>query len=86
MTALTLSIALVRDTGSSSTDRITSYPAIKGVGQPNTLVIIKEGGATLGIAMADGTGAWSFIPPGLADGAHTLTASQTIAGSTGRQR
>ena len=79
MAAAPLSIALVRDTGTSSTDRITSYPVVKGVGQPNTLVIIKEGGATLGIALTDGTGAWSFIPPGLADGAHTLSASQTAS-------
>ena len=59
--ALTLSIALVSDTGSSSIDRITSNPVVKGVGQANTLVIIKDGGTTLGIAVADATGAWSFI-------------------------
>ena len=45
---------------------------------------IKEGGTMLGTATADGTGAWSFTPAGLADGAHTLTASQTdLAGNTG---
>ena len=34
--------------------------------------------------MADAAGAWSFTPSGLADGAHTLTASQTdLAGNTG---
>ena len=33
---------------------------------------------------ADGTGAWSFTPAGLIDGAHTLTATQTdLAGNTG---
>ena len=79
-----VSMALVSDTGSSSSDKITSNPAVKGVGQANTLVTIKEGGVTLGTAMADGTGAWSFTPAGLADGAHTLTASQTdLAGNTG---
>ena len=79
-----VSVALVADTGSSSTDKITSNPAVKGVGQANTLVTIKEGGVTLGTAMADGTGAWSFTPAGLADGAHILTASQTdLAGNTG---
>ena len=57
-----LGIVLVADTGSSSSDKITSNPAVKGVGQANTLVTIKEGGATLGTAMADGTGAWSFTP------------------------
>ena len=77
-------MALVSDTGSSSTDRITSNPAVKGTGQANTLVTIKEGGATLGTTTADGTGAWSFTPTGLADGVHTLNASQTdLAGNTG---
>ena len=55
-------MALVSDTGSSSTDRITSNPAITGIGQANTLVTIKEGGTTLGTATADSTGAWSFTP------------------------
>ncbi len=83
-TAPAVSMALVSDTGSSSSDKITSNPAVKGIGQANTLVTIKEGGATLGTTMADGTGAWSFTPAGLADGAHTLTASQTdLAGNTG---
>ncbi len=79
-----VSVALVADTGSSSTDRITSNPAIKGTGQANTLVTITEGGVTLGTTMADATGAWSFTPNGLADGAHTFSASQTdLAGNTG---
>ena len=79
-----LSIGLVSDTGVSASDRVTSNPAIKGVGRANTLVTIKEGGITLGTAMADATGAWSFTPVGLADGAHTLSASQTDpAGNTG---
>ncbi len=79
-----ISVALVADTGGSATDAITSNPAVKGVGQANTLVTITEGGVTLGTAMADGSGAWSFTPAGLADGAHTLSASQTdLAGNTG---
>src|ERR1044071_9174219 len=79
-----VSMALVLDTGSSATDNITSNPAVRGTGQVNTLVTIKEGGATLGTTMADGTGAWSFTPAALAEGAHTLTASQTdLAGNTG---
>ena len=77
-------MALVSDTGSSATDKITSNPAIKGTGQANTLVTIKEGGTVLGTTTADSTGAWSFTPAGLADGAHTLTATQTdLAGNTG---
>ncbi|MGE3281273.1 MAG: Ig-like domain-containing protein [Alphaproteobacteria bacterium] len=79
-----VSIALVSDTGSSSNDGVTSDPAVKGVGQANTVVTVKEGGTVLGTTTADGTGAWSFTPSGLADGAHTLTATQTdLAGNTG---
>ena len=84
-TAPALSMALLSDDGSSSTDKITSNPAIKGVGEANTLVTIKEGGTTLGTAMADGTGAWSFTPAWYWPiGAHTFTATQTdLAGNTG---
>ncbi len=82
--ASTVSVALFADTGSSSTDKITSNPTVKGVGQGNTLVTIKEGGVTLGTAMADGTGAWNLTPVGLADGAHVFGVSQTdLAGNTG---
>ena len=82
-----LSIGLVSDTGVSASDSVTSDPAVTGVGQANTLVTIKEGGITLGTAMADATGAWSFAPIGLADGGHTLSASQTDpAGNTGSRR
>ena len=83
-TAPAVSMALVSDTGSSATDKITSNPAVKGVGQANTLVTIKEGGATLGTTTADSTGSLELHPAGLADGAHMLTASQTdLAGNTG---
>jgi hypothetical protein len=79
-----LSIGLVWDTGSSATDIITSNPAIKGTADANTLVTIKEGTTTLGTTTASSTGAWSFTPSGLADGAHILTATETdLAGNTG---
>ena len=83
-TAPTVSIALVSDTGSSATDKITSNPAIKGTGQASTVVTIKEGGTTLGTTTADSTGAWSYTPAGLAEGTHTLAATQTdLVGNTG---
>jgi pimeloyl-ACP methyl ester carboxylesterase/Ca2+-binding RTX toxin-like protein len=80
-----VSMALISDTGSSSNDRITSNPAIRGTGEANTLVTIRAAdGTVLGTVMADDSGAWSFAPTGLADGAHTLTATQTdLAGNTG---
>ncbi len=83
-TAPVVSMMLLSDTGSSPTDKITSNPAVNGLGQANTLVTVKEGGATLGTTTADGTGAWSFTPIGLVDGVHTLSATQTdLAGNTG---
>jgi Ca2+-binding RTX toxin-like protein len=77
-------MALASDTGSSASDKITSNPAVKGTGQANTLVTIKDGGTTLGTTTTSSTGAWSFTPTSLADGAHILIASQTdLAGNTG---
>src|SRR3954447_1147604 len=67
-----LSISLATDTGSSSTDNITTNPAVKGTGQANTLVTIEENGTTLATQTTDSTGAWSFTPTGLPDGKHTL--------------
>jgi hypothetical protein len=75
---------LVSDTGSSSSDNITSNPAVKGRGEANTGVTILDGGALLGTTMTDIAGAWSFTPTGLADGMHTLTATDAdLAGNTG---
>ena len=63
---------------------VTATPSIKGTGQASTAVTIKEGSTILGTTTADSTGAWSFTPAGLAEGAHTLTATQTdLAGNTG---
>jgi Big-like domain-containing protein/parallel beta helix pectate lyase-like protein len=79
-----ISIGLASDTGSPSIDLITSNPVVKGIGEANTLVTIKDGSTTLGTTMADITGAWSFTPTGLANGAHALTATETdLAGNTG---
>jgi hypothetical protein len=83
--ATKVTIALVSDTGGSTTDRVTSNPAVKGAGKPNTLVTIKNGDIVLGTTMADSTGAWSFTPTGLADGVYTLTATQAgLTGSNGK--
>jgi Bacterial Ig-like domain/RTX calcium-binding nonapeptide repeat (4 copies) len=43
-----------------------------------------DGNAINDTAMADATGAWTFMPTGLADGQHTIVASETdAAGNTG---
>ena len=48
------------------------------------MVTIEEGNAVLGTTTTSSTGAWSLTPAGLAEGAHTLTATQTdLAGNTG---
>jgi Bacterial Ig-like domain/Bacterial Ig domain len=79
-----VSMALVSDTGTSSTDKITSNPAVKGHGDASTIVTVKDGATTLGTTMADIAGVWSFAPMNLADGAHTFSATQTdVAGNTG---
>src|SRR5262249_1582771 len=80
---LFVSVALTLDTGISATDGITAMAALSGAGDPNATVTISEGGTTLGQSTVDGAGFWVFKPTGLADGAHTLTASESdAAGNT----
>jgi autotransporter passenger strand-loop-strand repeat protein len=77
--------ALANDTGKSSTDRITSDPALTGAGDPNAIVSFTIDGTPIDTtATADAAGAWSYTPSGLADGSHTIVASETDAvGNTG---
>ncbi|MCK1711255.1 MULTISPECIES: FG-GAP-like repeat-containing protein [unclassified Bradyrhizobium] len=76
---------LANDTGLSSTDRITSSDAISGTGDANAVVhFTVDGTAIAATATADASGAWTFTPTGLADGPHTVVASETdAAGNTG---
>ncbi|MCG2645685.1 MULTISPECIES: Ig-like domain-containing protein [Bradyrhizobium] len=84
-TGPTVTEALASDTGASSTDHITSSPALTGTGIASTLVHFTiDGIASPTTGTSDAQGAWSFTPSGLADGAHTIVASQTDAfGNTG---
>ncbi len=75
--AFILTEALSHDTGSSAVDGVTSDPTLSGIGSADALITIAENGQTLGTARADDSGAWRFTPHGLADGPHTLTASET---------
>ncbi len=80
----TVTLALAHDTGSSATDKITNNDALTGAAAANSSVVIKNGATTLATVAANASGVWSYTPTGLADGAHTLTASQTDAwGNTG---
>ena len=74
----TVTASLTTDTGSSATDRITSNDALTGTGLANTAVGFTIDGSLIATtATTNAVGAWSFTPTGLADGAHTIVASQT---------
>ena len=79
-----VTVALASDTGSSSSDKITSNPALSGTGDANAVVTLTQGATVLGTTTANASGAWSFTPSGLAQGAQTIVASETdAAGNTG---
>jgi hypothetical protein len=79
-TAPPVMVSLATDTGSSVTDKITSNATLTGSGDPNAIVHFTVDGNSLAtMAMANGTGTWTFTPAGLADGAHTVVASETDA-------
>jgi len=69
--------ALVSDTGSSATDKITSNPALTGTADANAVVhFTVDGTAIAATATANASGVWSFTPSGLSDGQHTIVASE----------
>ena len=69
------------DSGSSSTDNITSdtTPTFTGTAEANaTVALTSSVSGSLGSTTADGSGNWSFTPGGaLSAGAHTITATAT---------
>ena len=84
ITAPVVTVGLANDTGSSSSDKLTSDDTLTGSASANAVVTLTEGANTLGTATADGTGHWTFTPPGLANGSHTIVATETdAAGNTG---
>ena len=76
---------LTTDTGVSASDKITNNDTLKGGGDPNAVVqFIVDGNPIAATTTASSTGAWTFMPTGLADGQHTVVASETdAAGNTG---
>ena len=83
-TAPTVTEALKNDTGSPSTDKLTSDPTLTGTADAGATVTLKEGTTTLGTTTADTKGTWSFTPTGLSEGQHTIIASETnAAGNAG---
>lgn len=68
------------DTGTSSTDNITheATPTLQGTASAGSLITLKEGAATLGTVVADGSGLWSITPAAaLSDGVHKLAVNAT---------
>ena len=67
-----VTMALAHDTGSSSSDHITSDSRLIGTTDPLTSLTFLDDGVTIGVAVADASGRWSFTPQ-LADGQQTIT-------------
>ncbi|RXG85150.1 hypothetical protein EAS61_36810, partial [Bradyrhizobium zhanjiangense] len=84
-TGPTVTETLVADSGTSATDHVTANPALNGTGLANTAVHFTIDGSPIAATVtADAQGAWSFTPSGLADGPHTIVASQSDSfGNTG---
>ncbi|MEX0283995.1 MAG: Ig-like domain-containing protein [Paracoccaceae bacterium] len=75
---------ITTDTGTAG-DGVTSDNTLtyNGTAEANASVALFLDGAPLGTAQANGTGAWSFAAPTLADGTYTVTAQATdLAGNT----
>ncbi|MFS2213322.1 Ig-like domain-containing protein [Telluria sp. Tellsp104] len=75
-------LSAASDTGSSATDTITNVaaPILKGMADPHAVILVYEGDArVVGVAIADGTGAWSVKIDALAEGDHILRAVQSDA-------
>ena len=84
-TAPVVTESLKNDTGASAIDKITKDATLTGSGDANAVVhFTVDGSPIANTATADGSGAWTFAPTGLADGQHTIVASETdAAGNTG---
>ena len=79
--APTVTVALAHDTGANN---VTSNDALTGTADANATVTLSEGSTVLGTTTANASGVWAFTPTGLAQGAQTVTASETnAAGLTG---
>ena len=81
----TVTQRLANDTGASDSDHVSASPTLVGLAEANAVVrFTVDGNAIAATATADANGVWSFTPIGLADGTHTIIASQTnAAGATG---
>src|SRR5205085_14037 len=67
------------DSGSSSTDNITSAttPTFSGTAEANSTVTLFDGTTQIGSAIANGSGDWSATTSTLTDATHSITATAT---------
>ncbi|RWG19729.1 MAG: hypothetical protein EOQ55_14280 [Mesorhizobium sp.] len=79
-TAPEVTAGLGHDTGSSSSDGVTNDPTLTGSVDPNAVVhFTVDGNPIDATATANASGTWTITPTGLADGSHTVVASETDA-------
>ena len=75
-----LTAKLAQDTGASATDGVTRSAALTGTGDAGATLSFSENGVSYGSTVVASTGAWSFTPTGLSDGAHTITITDSSPG------
>ncbi len=75
----TIKLAAGSDTGKSSSDHITNdtTPTLSGTAEAGAAVEIFDGASSLGTAVADSGGAWTFTTVALASGSHSFTTTAT---------
>ena len=54
---------------------------LTGTAEANSTVKVYDGATLLGSATANGSGAWSYTTAALANGSHSLTATDTMSGT-----
>ncbi|MBX9628069.1 MAG: tandem-95 repeat protein [Gemmataceae bacterium] len=85
-TAAPVISGVTEDTGSSAPDGITrdTTPTFSGTAEPGSTVNLVAGESTIGTAVADGDGAWSFeVTAALAERSRTILAYATDAAGNG---
>ncbi|WP_229800234.1 Ig-like domain-containing protein, partial [Vogesella alkaliphila] len=77
-----LALSMVTDSGSSSSDGITSQtmPTVTGTAEANSTVVVYVDGVAVGSVTTDGSGAWNYtLSSALSSGSHSLHAIATDA-------
>ncbi|MCE0489776.1 Ig-like domain-containing protein [Pantoea sp. Mb-10] len=84
---LASSLTIVDDSGANPVTLVSgaftrdTTPVLSGTAEANALVTVYDGSTVLGSVTAGSSGAWSFTPAALANGAHVL--STTVTDSAG---